>query len=265
MSAAGTTSLEADLELAAALVRDAGLLAARMRQHPLDIAEKTSISDVVTSADHAAERHIVSRLAEVRPDDGVQGEEGATRPGRRKWVIDPVDGTYNFVSGLPAWCSALALTDGDDLLLGAIYQPSTDEMWLGGPEIGSTLNGVALQTLEPRPLSEVSLATYLHPPRIASTPLREPLLRAVAGAAVLRILGSGSIELASIAGGRIGAYLHANTKPWDWLPGAAIVGGAGGVADVFHGDRMRWHAAGNAQAVADLEAAVLGAPEDATG
>ena len=235
---------------------EAGRLAARMRGQGLSVSEKTSISDLVTDADKAAEALIVRRLAADRPSDGVQGEEGAAAPGRRTWVIDPVDGTYNFVSGLPSWCSAIALTDGDDLILGAVYQPVTDELWVGGPGIGTTLNGVRLPSLEPRPLSEVSLATYLHPPRINQSKLRDPLLRAISGAAVLRIIGSGSIELASVASGRIGVCLHANTLPWDWLPGAALIRGVGGAAQVFHHGGMRWHAAGNAQAVADVQAAI---------
>ena len=116
-----------DADLAARLVRDAGALAHRMRAGGLDAETKTSISDVVTAADHAAERLVVDLLAAQRPDDGVLGEEGASSTGSsgRTWVIDPVDGTYNFVAGLDWWCSALALTDGDDLVLGAIHHPAT--------------------------------------------------------------------------------------------------------------------------------------------
>jgi fructose-1,6-bisphosphatase/inositol monophosphatase family enzyme len=105
-------------------------------------------------------------------------------------------------------------------------------------------------------LAAGSLATYLHPPRINHHHFREPLLRAVSRSAVLRIVGSGSVELASVAGGRLGAFLHANTHPWDWLPGAALVRGVGGAAEVFDDGRMRWHLAGNRQTVAELRAAL---------
>ena len=117
----------------------------------------------VSDADKAAEAMIVDRLAKVRPDDGIIGEEGAAAPGRRTWVIDPVDGTYNFVSGLPAWCSALALIDGEHLILGAIYQATTDELWLGGRDLPATLNGEQLPALPDRELGEVAISTYLHP------------------------------------------------------------------------------------------------------
>ena len=82
-------------------------------------------------------------------------------------MIDPVDGTYNFVSGLPAWCSALALTaTASDLLLGAIYQATTDELWVGGRDLPTTLNGVPLPPLADRALREVAISTYLHPTRV---------------------------------------------------------------------------------------------------
>jgi myo-inositol-1(or 4)-monophosphatase len=255
---AADVDLAADLELAGDLVRTAGKLAASMRWQGVDVSTKTSISDLVTNADHAAEAQIAARLAEERPDDGLIGEEGSVRPGRRTWVIDPVDGTYNFVSGLPAWCSALALTDGDALLLGAIYQASSDELWIGGPGLGVTLNGVELPPLVDQPLRAVSLATYLHPPRLNRPELREPLLRAVSASAVLRMVGSGSVELSSVASGRLGAFLHANTPAWDWLPGAALVQGVGGVTEIFDDGQMRWHLAGNRQSVADLRSALAG-------
>lgn len=255
-----------DPELAADFVRTAGRLAARMRLDGLLVEEKTSISDVVSDADKAAEAMIVRRLAAERPDDGVLGEEGAAAPGRRTWVIDPVDGTYNFVSGLPAWCSALALVDGPagsddplaDLVLGAIYQATTDELWVGGPALPPTLNGVPLPPIVDRELPEVAITTYLHPPRLRNPTLRDGLVRAVAGAASVRIIGSGSIELAAVAAGRLGVWLHADPPLWDWLPGAALVLGLGGTTAVFEFGGHRWHAAGPATAVAQTRAAVLG-------
>ncbi len=251
-----------DAELAASLVRESGLLAARMLRDGLRVEEKTSISDVVSDADKSAEALIVRRLAAARPDDGVVGEEGAAAPGRRTWVIDPVDGTYNFVSGLPAWCSALALTDGPAgggrPILGAIYQATTDELWVGGAGLPPTLNGRPLPRLPDRELREVAITTYLHPPRLLDPRLRDGLIRAIAGAASVRIIGSGSIELAAVAAGRLGVWLHADPPVWDWLPGATLVTALGGVAETFDHGGHRWHAAGPPTAVAQTVAAVLG-------
>jgi myo-inositol-1(or 4)-monophosphatase len=243
-----------DHALAAELVRDAGELAAQMLRAGLQIEHKTSISDVVSAADRAAEQLIVERLRVERPADGIVGEEGTDDRGTgRTWYVDPVDGTYNFLSGLPEWCSALARSDsaGDDVL-GAIYQPSSAELWVGGAGQATTRNGAALPALAERGLAEVSLATYLHPTTLPDDSLRRPLLRVLQASATVRMLGSGSLELAAISAGRLGASLQSNSLPWDWLPGAALVRGAGGDAEVVETGGHRWHVAGNRRVVGEI-------------
>lgn len=248
-----------DLALAGSLVRAAGRLAAQMLGDGLSTQHKTSVSDVVSAADHAAEELIGTRLVEARPNDGLVGEEGTARPGARTWFIDPVDGTYNFLAGLQVWCAALALADGDGAVLGAVYQPSADELWLGGREHRTTVNGRAVPRLRDRPLAQLSIASYLHPTTLSDDTTRVPLLRAVQGAATVRMLGSGSVELASVAGGRLGAWLQTGAPPWDWLPGAALVRAAGGVAEVLDAHGHRWHIAGSRQAVDEIAGRVSGA------
>src|SRR5689334_22320070 len=169
---------------------------------------KTSVSDVVSAADRAAEELIARRLEAERPRDGVVGEEGTSRAGERTWYVDPVDGTYNFLSGLPLWCSALALVQDDEPVLGAVYQPVTDELWIGGRAWRTTLNGEPVPHLEDKPLSQVSVATYLHPTTLPDDSVRDPLAQVVQNAATVRMLGSGSIELASVASGRLGVYVQ---------------------------------------------------------
>ena len=251
-----------DLELAADLVREAGQLAARMLRQGLETHHKSSVSDVVSAADHAAEELVVAQLRAARPDDGVIGEEGANEPGERTWFIDPVDGTYNFLSGLPYWCSAIALArrcDGGVAapLVGAVYHPSADELWLGGPGHPTSCNGMPVQQLIDTPLSQVSLASYLHPTVLPDDSAREPLLAVMSGAATVRMLGSGSLELAAVAGGRLGVWAQLNTLDWDWLPGAALVTAAGGATEVLHHRGHRWHLAGNRQAVAEARELLL--------
>jgi myo-inositol-1(or 4)-monophosphatase len=239
-----------DLALAASLVHEAGTLAARMLRAGVSVARKTSISDIVTAADHAAEELVVHRLRAERPTDAIVGEEGTSDTGTasRTWYVDPVDGTYNFLHGLPEWCSAIAL--GDEL--GAVYQPSADEVWSGGPSHATTCNGVAVEPLTDRPLRDVSLATYLHPTTLPDDSLRVPLLRVMQGAATVRMLGSGSVELAAVAAGRLGASLQSDSLAWDWLPGAALVRGAGGAAEIVEAAGHRWHIAGSRQTVAEI-------------
>jgi fructose-1,6-bisphosphatase/inositol monophosphatase family enzyme len=238
-----------DLALAAELVRDAGNLAARMLRDGLTVHHKTSISDVVSAADHAAEELVVNRLRMERPDDGIVGEEGTADAGSgRTWFVDPVDGTYNFLSGLPTWCAAIAL----DEVLGAVYHPAADELWAGGPQARTTRNGEPVEPLADKPLAEVSLATYLHPTTLGDDHLRVPLLRVMQGAATVRMLGSGSVELAAVAGGRLGASVQADSLPWDWLPGAGLVRGAAGIAEVVEVDGHRWNVAGPRRVVDEI-------------
>lgn len=253
-----------DLELAADLVRRAGDLAAKMLSEGLETRHKTSISDVVSDADHAAEELITERLIAERPDDGLVGEEGARRPSAdgnadRVWYIDPVDGTYNFLSRLGVWCSAVGLTDADGLVAGAVYHPVADELWVGGRGSRTTCNGVPVEPLADAPLEQLSIGSYLPPARLKPDAVQSiaPLLNAISGAATVRIIGSGSIELASVAGGRIGASLHAGTLPWDWVPGAALVEAAGGAARVLEHAGRRWHVAGNRQVVEEISSALV--------
>jgi fructose-1,6-bisphosphatase/inositol monophosphatase family enzyme len=249
-----------DLALAGSLVLEAGQLAAHMRRHGYSVKRKTSISDIVTSADRAAEEVIGNRLRYERPEDGLVGEEGAAHPSLhrgRVWHIDPIDGTYNYASGIPIWCVALALVDDDGPVLGAVYHPDSDELWLGGREQQTTCNGEPVPSITDRPLAAVSLASYLHPATLPQDDIRVPLLRAIAPAATVRTIGSGSVELAWIAGGRLGGFLQYDTLSWDWLAGAALVRAAGGVAEVVPAHGHDWHLAGSRRTVDDVTQLLL--------
>lgn len=220
---------------------------------------KTSITDVVSAADRAAEALIVDRLAAARPADGIVGEEGAARPGVRTWYLDPVDGTYNFLSGLPIWCSALALTDPDGTVLGGVYQPTTGELWLGGRSHPTTCNGTPVPRMRDQPLGHLSLASYVHPERLADPDVAAPSLALLQAAATVRMLGSGSVELAAVAAGRLGVWAQLDSPAWDWLPGEALVRAAGGDSAVFDVRGHRWHVAGPATAVADVRRLAISA------
>jgi myo-inositol-1(or 4)-monophosphatase len=251
------------MSLAAELVREAGTLATGMLRQGLKTRFKTSITDVVSAADHAAEEQISRKLLESRPDDGLVGEEGARRPGDgRTWYVDPVDGTYNFLSGIPYWCSAVGLMDREGPLLGAVYYPATDQLWVGGRESPTTVNGETVPTLVSQPLSDVSVATYLNPRHFGNRQRLTAWQSVIASAATVRILGSASVDMAGVASGRLGVFLQANLNGWDWYPGAALVIGAGGVADEFVLGKNRWQIAGNAEAVEDVKTALQSSAVD---
>jgi fructose-1,6-bisphosphatase/inositol monophosphatase family enzyme len=254
-----------DYQLASALVREAGQLALLMRLGGLEGLRKTSISDVVTAADHAAEAYVLEQLQRCRPDDGILGEEGTAITGTsgRTWVIDPVDGTYNFLHGSTYWCAAIALKDASRTILGAIYQPEEDKLWLGGTARPATLNGQRLATFHidgaarsGTPLADLGAATYIHPRWLADPMCAMPWHAAAVSAAALRMLGSGSCDLGRVADGQLGCWFQHSCPEWDWLPGKAIVLAAGGAAEVVRVNGLEWFMAGGSTAVRQLREAL---------
>ncbi len=258
MAAVTDPRLAADAALAADLVREAALLAARIRVEGLDVSHKTSGSDIVTQADTAAERLVVQQLTEERPDDAILGEEGTSRPGTsgRTWVIDPVDGTYNFSRGSDWWCSAIALRDENDVLLGAVHHAATRRTWVGGPDLPSTCDGTGLAPLPVTPRASRCATTYLHPPFFGSE-VGEAFGRALGEVGTLRMLGSGTMDAMAIAAGQWDVLFQHSVADWDRLPGAAIVRGAGGASLVVAAGGVDWTVMGAPAAVADVRAALL--------
>ena len=255
---ASDAALRDDAALAAALVAEAAGLAARIRGEGLDVERKTSGSDIVTQADTAAEEFVVARLSAERPDDGIVGEEGTSRPSRsgRTWVIDPVDGTYNFARGSDWWCSAIALSTADDVLLGAVHHAATRRTWVGGPSLPSTVDGEPLAPLPETSAEARCATTYLHPPFYRGE-IGDAFARAVEQVGTLRMLGSGTMDATAIAEGRWDVLFQHSVEPWDRLPGAAIIRGAGGDSVVVPAAGVQWTVSGAPAAVADIRAALL--------
>ncbi|GAA4657300.1 inositol monophosphatase family protein [Arthrobacter cryoconiti] len=276
------SSTLSDADLAALLVHNAGNLALTMRSQDTQAlresaTEKNSVSDIVTAADLSAELYVFEQLRRFRPDDSIVGEEGGGYTGTsgRTWVIDPVDGTYNFFSGSTYWCSALALcpatpddavssatSDGtaalwdDEPLIGAIYQPQEDKLWLGGSSQKTTLNGMPVGVDPRAEIGQLSAGTYLHPTWFAGEKAGTPWRNAAQLPATLRMLGSGSCDLARVAQGELGVWFQHSCPAWDWLPGKAIVRAAGGETGVVRVNGLDWFVAGPAEAVAAIMAAL---------
>ncbi|KKO79930.1 inositol monophosphatase family protein [Corynebacterium striatum] len=246
---------DTDAHLAQALVYNAGRLAWRMREQGVNIDQKTSISDVVTDADRAAERFVAGVLEVVRPEDGILGEEGATRPSTsgRTWVIDPVDGTYNFSSGSDYWCSALALTDAEGVIFGAVHRPAMGYTWFGGRDFPTSRDGKDVAKLQNQSAKEISMATYLHPTSIQDADIRAAWQRVGEKFATVRMLGAGSVDLSSVADGTWGAWMQHSVADWDWFPGKALVEAAGGAARKVEAGGVEWCIAGNKQVVDEME------------
>jgi len=218
-----------DLALAQEAVRAASGAAAAERAAG-EVAFKASAADPVVAADRAAERAIVSLLHSRRPDDGLLGEEGAdVSSAGRRWVIDGLDGTANFVLGVPHWCSAVALDDGQGPAVAAVYDPLRDELFSAGRGLGSRLNGRELRLdAAGAALETAVIATFFRRDIYERQGVPQGLDRAARACASLRIMGSGGIELGWVAAGRLDAWVQPRPQPWDWLAGSLLVREAGG-------------------------------------
>lgn len=197
---------------------------------PVEATAKATPRDLVTAADHASERAIIEYLRQQRPDDAILAEESGEHPGTSqvRWVIDPLDGTTNFVHGRVDFAVAVAAEMGEEYVAGAIRRPAFGD-WLAGGEVGVWASeGVAAGVSAPRRLDDalVSIAISLLPERRATSfALLSALLPAVRD---FRRTGSASCDLFAVATGTLDAYVTIDARPWDIGPGWAVVRGAGG-------------------------------------
>ena len=194
--------------------------------------------DPVTEADRAAETAVRRLLAEHRPTDGIVGEEyGATREDAELvWVIDPIDGTRAFISGLPLWTSLIALRREGRPVLGVISQPYLGELFVGGPS-GSRLltdGGERPLRVRPCPLLTEAVISTTDPHLFDGAELGA--FEQVRAAARLARYGCDAYAYAMVALGRIDLVIEAGLKAWDWEPLVPVVEGAGGVVRNWRGE-----------------------------
>jgi myo-inositol-1(or 4)-monophosphatase len=237
-----------DLELAERAARAAAAVALERRGGALTVDAKLAPTDVVTEVDRAAEAAAVDLIAAHRPRDGVLGEEGAEREGERTWVVDALDGTLNYILGLRGWCAAVALEG----VAAAVYDPVADELFSAEAGGGARLNGAPIAVAAPADLGAATIATFLHQPKRELPGVVATLTRLLEEAGSVRITGSGTLELAYVAAGRLHGWIQPATYRWDWAPGALLVSEAGGVARSTAAD-PQWFIAGPEHIATALE------------
>ena len=224
-----TRSASALLAVATRLAREAGAVLLQRQGDAGRVTYKTSATDPVSQADQASEHLITEGLAAARPDDGLLGEEGASRPGSSglRWVVDPLDGTVNFLYGIPAWCVSIACEDDDGALVGVVYQPVTGALYTAARGDGATLDGAPLVVNDPVLLERALLATgfsYDIEDRRRQAALVADLLPRVRD---IRRIGSAALDLCMVAAGTVDGYYEDTTSIWDWRAGALIAAEAG--------------------------------------
>ena len=211
------------------------------REHPgvRQVSYKGAVTNLVTEMDGRAETLVVDALSGHFPDDGILGEEGAARAGRtgRRWVIDPLDGTTNYAHGLPIYAVGIGLEQDGRVVLGVVYDPSRDELFVGERGAGAWLNDRRLSVSTTAAL-DTSLLTTGFPYDVRSNAdnnLREYATFAVRARAVRR-LGSALLDLAYVAAGRFDGFWELTLGPWDVAAGGILVEEAGGrVTDIEGG------------------------------
>ncbi len=225
------------LELAVRLARDAGELALRMREGIRSESTKTSPTDVVTAADRAVERLLTEGIREARPDDGLLGEEGAAVPGTSglRWVVDPIDGTVNYLYGLPQWAVSIGVEDADGTVVGVVLDPAKGELFTAVRGGGAFLDGRPLRCTGVTDLGQALVATgfgYDARRRAAQARLLPDLLPRVRD---LRRVGAGALDLCAVACGRVDAYYEQGLSPWDLSAGRLVATEAGARVEGLRG------------------------------
>lgn len=224
------------LAIARRIAIQAGELAARRRSEGVEVAAtKSTAVDIVTEADRETERLILDLLADARPDDGVLGEEGASKTGTSglNWVVDPIDGTVNFLYGIPHYAVSIAVVEGDPDpltwrgLAGCVVNPASGEVFSAAVGGGAFLGDQPIHVAPGVELSQALVATgfaydsWMRSQQGAAVAKLVPLVRDI------RRQGTASLDLCFVASGRYNAYFERTLSPWDHAAGAIIAREAG--------------------------------------
>ena len=230
------------LDLAAGLAREAGALLVELHAtRPRHVGTKSTLTDMVTEMDRASERLIVEGLLAARPDDGVLGEEGTARDGSSgvRWIIDPLDGTTNYLYGQFAWAVSIAAEVDGTVVAGVVMDASHDELFtavLGG---GASCNRrpIGVSGLDDLPTALVGTGfAYASEARARQSLLVQRVLPNVRD---IRRIGSAALDLCWVACGRLDAHYEQGLAPWDFAAGELIAREAGARTSDFAGGHAR--------------------------
>jgi myo-inositol-1(or 4)-monophosphatase len=247
--------VSSDLELAERAARAAGaVLLSYYGREPEGLDLKSSATDPVSDADREAERTVRELLAAERPGDGLLAEEGSHSEAAsgRSWIVDPLDGTVNFLYGFPAWAVSVALEDEHGLAAGVVLNPVTDECFSTARGAGARLNGAPMRVSGCDTLERAMIATgFSYEPErraVQADLLHELLPRA----RDIRRAGAAALDLAYVAAGRVDAFYEHGLNAWDEAAGRLLVEEAGGVVADLPGQPHGLVAAATPELLAEL-------------
>jgi myo-inositol-1(or 4)-monophosphatase len=221
------------LRLAEDIAREAGdmLIAKRpaLSLEPGAVETKSSPTDVVTALDRASEELIRERILAVRPDDHILGEEGGEEPGVSdvRWVVDPIDGTVNFLYGLPEWCVSIAVEVGGQVVAGVVNVVPRGEVFTAALGEGARLDGERLRCNPAVPLGQALVATGFGYGAARRAVQAEVLTSVLPRVRDIRRGGSCAADLCSVAAGRVDAYYERGVNYWDYAAAGLVAAEAG--------------------------------------
>jgi myo-inositol-1(or 4)-monophosphatase len=227
--------------LAIEAAHQAGKLLRDNFRHGHSFALKSGFRDLVTEFDRRAEEIIVSLIQKEFPQHSILTEEGSVRPtdtASYQWIIDPIDGTTNFAHGFPFFAVSIALYYQDEALLGVVYNPVHDELFVGEAGRGAWLNGQPMRVSQTETLQESLVLTgFPYDERLIPKHLAwwERFARKTQ---TLRRMGSSALALAYLAAGRADGYWELDLKPWDMAAAVLIVREAGGKVTDLRGGKL---------------------------
>lgn len=217
-------------ELAIKTAKKAGKLIKKGFYEKFKTLKKKGIHNLVTKYDIASEELIINEIKKYYPTDSILSEEkGAEGSSTSKWIIDPLDGTVNFAHHIPIFCVSIAEVIDEEIILGVIYQPMTDELFVAEKDKGSYLNGKKIKVTETSDIKDSILATGF-PYNIDKNPKNclDKLSFISKKGITTRRIGSAALNLAYVADGRFDGYFETNIAPWDCAAGALLVTEANG-------------------------------------
>lgn len=198
---------------------------------------KSTGTDMVTEMDRAAEAHIVERLLGARPDDGILGEEGTDRTGTSgvRWVVDPLDGTTNYLYELPGFAVSIAAELDGEVAVGVVHDVVRDECFSAVRGGGATRNGQVVRASELTDPALALVATGFSYDAARRARQAEVLVEVLPRVRDVRRFGAAAVDLCSVACGRVDAYYERGLAPWDLAAGGLIAAEAGAVVRTFPG------------------------------
>ena len=211
-------------------------MAEERKRFDVSMIKTKGLHDLVSYVDKESEKRIIRQLSEFLPESGFIAEEGTSdKHGERyNWVIDPLDGTTNFIQGVPVYAVSIGLLDGDELVLGVVYEVGRDECFYAWKNGGAYLNGELIRVSNIATSHDALLATGFPYSNFEQLDKYMSLLKwAMTEARGVRRLGSAATDLAYVACGRFDSFFEYDLKPWDVAAGVLIVKEAGGVVTDF--------------------------------